>query len=190
MLTEVAGCTTTITTTITTTVSNETGVDFGNFENILISGKKFYDGNANGVDDDGMVVGGLTIQLTVESGAFAGAHYTTTDPTGMFYFGDLDNADGDNNYATGSDLGPSISYTVVEVMGSLTGNWVQTYGTSGYVIFAGGDVLSGGTSAGNSFGNVQLGNGGGHTLGFWSKQEWPSADQRWWHQPSRMGDAE
>ncbi len=154
--------------TLTTANSSAVALDFGNFENILITGHKFYDTNANGLDDDGAVVAGMVVVLTDVNNVVIGT--AVTDSFGNYTFGDLDNADLDNDVTTGSDLGPG-TYHVNEVLASLGGTWVQTFGFGGYTITAGGSgVQSGGTSSGNDFGNVKLGAGGGFTLGFWSNK--------------------
>lgn len=138
--------------------------DFYNFHNVTICGVKYYDADMNGTQGQGEpTISGWPVTLTVTSGPFAGAYQTTTDATGHYCFGDLDNADGDNDPTTGSDLAPG-TYTVTE--GSQTG-WVATTPTSCNVTVGGEGVQSGGTATCN-FGNVKLDQCGGLTLGFWS----------------------
>lgn len=148
------------------------GNDFANFQNVLICGHKFYDANANGRDDDGKAVAGIEIVLVVPSGPFAGTYYTTTNANGDYCFGDLDNADGDNDPRTGSDLGPGMTVSVYEVLPS--GTWIQTAGGTAsdpYSIeIGGGGLQSGAHATGYDFGDVCLGAGGGLTLGFWSNK--------------------
>lgn len=147
---------------------NATGANFGNFKNVTLTGKKFYDANGNGLDDDGQVVKGFKIGLSVDGDDSDFEYFAFTDANGNYAFGDLDNADGDNNPLTGSDLAPG-TYFVQEILPPA--GWIQTFGATGYTITVGGDgIQSGGVSSGNDFGNLALGGGGGHTLGFWSNK--------------------
>lgn len=122
------------------------GINFGNFQNIIICGQKWHDLNGNGVKDAGDYgLSGWTVNMT---GSKSGA--ALTNGGGNYCIGDLDNADGDNNTLTGSDLGPG-TYNLQE---ALQAGWVQTYGNAGYTVVAGGTgVQSGATSTGNDFGN-------------------------------------
>ncbi len=104
-----------------------------------ICGVKFYDANANGLDDDGQVVEGWTIMLTnQQSGEVTLA---ITDADGLYCF---------------SVTGPG-PYTVSE---DLPANWVQTAPASGSCELEGAGTCD--------FGNVCLGAGGGHSPGYWS----------------------
>jgi hypothetical protein len=139
---------------------NADDLNFYNFENITICGTKFYDTNANGLHDDSAVVSGWNIVLNGPSGPIT----VQTAADGSYCFGDLDNADGDNNPLTGSDLGPG-DYAVIEAAGGV--GWVQTYGIGGSQITA----SSGLNSTGNDFGNLLECKGtGGVTLGYWSNK--------------------
>lgn len=110
-----------------------------------ISGLKFYDKNVNGVKDaDEPGIQGWRIQL---HGATAWTE-TDTDATGHYVFLNVDDG----------------TYNVCEVIPSFLPKWLATTPT---VI---GPVTVPPDSTGNDFGNVCLGPGGGHTLGFWSNR--------------------
>jgi hypothetical protein len=115
-----------------------TNINFGNFKNASITGKKYTDitGNSFSADDTGL--GGVTINLyqgTSASGTLITS--TTTASDGTYSFGDL---------APGT-------YFVQETVPT---GYVQTGGNAGYVVTVGGNgVASGGTSSGNDFDNFQ-----------------------------------
>jgi Ca2+-binding RTX toxin-like protein len=91
------------------TNANVAGLNFGNFKNITVSGQKFDDKNANGVQDTGD--SGLkdwTIQLVNAAGTIKTA---TTDASG--------------NYSI-SDVGPG-TYTLREVFPTPASDWLQTF---------------------------------------------------------------
>lgn len=98
---------------------------------------KFYDANANGLNDDGQEIKGWKINIS---------------PT-----------PGDTLTPFDADV-ESGTYDVSEYSSTI-GNWVATTPTSvlGLVLADGDDELV-------EFGNLCLGAGGGHTLGFWSNK--------------------
>jgi hypothetical protein len=128
---------------------------FGNIQSAEKHGQKFYDANTNGSNDDGQVVQGWEITLT-GTDLLGGA----VGPTDMF-------TDGSGNYAF-VDLLPSFqpgdNYTVTEGTATST-SWIHTTGTSIAFSLAAGQI-----ETGNDFGNVCVGAGNGHTLGFWSNK--------------------
>ncbi len=141
-------------------------LDFGNFHNVTLRGVKFYDANMDRVKNNlEPNVSAWPVTLTVANGPFAGTYTVVTNASGQYAFGDLDNADGDNNPLTGSDLGPGVVYTVAE--GSQAG-WVATTATSATGTV--GTTVTSGAAAVTDFGNVKLGATGGKTLGFWSNK--------------------
>jgi len=126
----------------------------------VVSGMKYYDANTNGQWDSGEPgIAGWPIDFTDGvSGTL------TTDSSGMF-----------------SASFVADTYTFAEqVAGSpwmQTGNLVDQSSTSGgATVTLNGDksytvvVVDGSTASGLNFGNVCLGAGGGHTLGFWSNK--------------------
>ncbi|TAK56769.1 MAG: T9SS type A sorting domain-containing protein, partial [Bacteroidetes bacterium] len=115
--------------TVTATSGDDSGNNnFGNFDNIVISGMKFEDENGNGAQDAGEPgLTGWTVNLT-KNGSPSGS--TTTGADGSYSF---------------SDLGPGV-YSVSEVTQA---GWTQTYGNSGYTVTA----TSGDDSGNNNFGN-------------------------------------
>jgi hypothetical protein len=127
-----------------------TGNDFGNFQNISLSGTKFEDLTGNGFSFDDPVLNSANphyVSVTVnlfKNGLPAGT--TATDANGNYSFG---------------DLGPG-TYTVSEVVPS---GWTMTAQTGATVV-----ATSGTNSTGNNFDdflNSTLANSGGFTLGFW-----------------------
>jgi len=113
----------------TVTVSsgqNVTGIDFGNFQDVSISGLKFNDHNGNGVQDAGdQGLQGWHVLVN-------GVDRATTDANG--------------NYSV-TGLGPGI-YTVQEVQQA---GWTETLGMAGYTV----TVSSGQNVTGIDFGNFQ-----------------------------------
>ena len=94
--------------TVTVTAgATASGNDFGDFQNLTISGEKFNDLNGNGVQDAGDPgLPGWTIDLLDASGAIVAT--TVTDDSGNFSF---------------TDVGPG-TYTVQE---ELQAGWIQTF---------------------------------------------------------------
>jgi hypothetical protein len=130
------------------------GNDFGNFELIAICGTKYYDLDADGMRDANEPgINGWNFGLDTDGDTvpdlFADTMGDTAATGGSFCF---------------TDIGPG-SYTVYELDG-LTGAWGATTSTSSgpFAASSGEDVDAG------DFGNVKLGAGGGHTLGFWSNK--------------------
>lgn len=139
---------------------------FGNFQNITIGGVKFYDSDTDGVRDNNEPnISGWQVGIDV-NGDDVADYFTTTGADGSYVFGDLDNADGDNNPLTGSDLGPNATFVIIE---GTQPNWVATTPTSVSISVGGSGVQSGGVGTAD-FGNVKLGTTGGKTLGFWSNK--------------------
>jgi methionine-rich copper-binding protein CopC/protocatechuate 3,4-dioxygenase beta subunit len=121
----------TVTVTAGTTAS---GNDFGNFQNITISGRKFNDLTGSGIDDPSDPgLPGWTIDLLNSAGALVAS--TVTDASGNYSF---------------SDVGPG-TYTVQE---EPQPGWIQTFpappGTYTITTTSGQDVGS------EDFGNFQL----------------------------------
>ncbi len=153
--------------TLTLTNPTAEGNDFGNFKNVTIRGEKFYDANTDGVRGGGEpAIAGWQVGIDV-NGDNVADYFTLTGADGSYVFGDLDNADMDDDPLTGSDLGPNATFTIIE---STQANWVATTPTSINFTVGGSGVQSGGESTGNDFGNVKLGATGGKTLGFWSNK--------------------
>ncbi|HEX8695449.1 MAG TPA: hypothetical protein VF746_23755 [Longimicrobium sp.] len=98
---------------------------------------KFYDANANGINDDGQPITGWKVRIQ------DGIDFIRFTPASLIVTPD--------------------DYTVTEFMPTET-NWVGT--TLNPVLVA----LGAGEEKTVSFGNVCLGAGGGHTLGFWSNK--------------------
>ena len=118
--------------------------------------KKFYDANANGIQDAGEVrLSGWP--MTVES---ASKTYSSTKPTDSF------------GYATFLSLSPATDYTAREAM-PVQANWVQSspHDASGNPINpqTGIHVTAGGTAQ-LAFGNYCTKPSGGRTPGFWSNR--------------------
>ena len=113
----------------TVTVSsgqNVTGIDFGNFQDVSISGLKFNDHNGNGVQDAGdQGLQGWHVLVN-------GVDRATTDANG--------------NYSV-TGLGPG-TYTLQEVQQA---GWTETLGMAGYTV----TVSSGQNVTGIDFGNFQ-----------------------------------
>jgi hypothetical protein len=120
-----------------------------NGDTFSISGKKFYDANVNGVLDVGEVGIPLwQIYLNDQGGDTLDSN-TTTDLDGDYEFPNL----------------PAGTYDVCELIPGLAPTWVNTTPTLISDI-----DLDPDDSVDNNFGNVCLGPGGGHTLGFWSNR--------------------
>ncbi|HTM37473.1 MAG TPA: SdrD B-like domain-containing protein [Terriglobales bacterium] len=112
-----------------------------------IVGTKFYDTNADGVQDNGEV--GIQDWLVgVSPAAQTGTTCNLTDSSGNYLFL-VDPGSGD--------------YTITEA-DSIETNWVHTTPTSGIA------TAGEGTIQGPNFGNLCTGAGGGLTLGFWSNK--------------------
>ncbi len=124
-----------------TSGSNLTGVDFGNFQDFFISGRKFEDFNGDGTDNGGTDIGlaGWTIFLdNNNNGTLDGGEPTSaTNGSGNFNF---------------TGLGPG-TYRVREVQQS---GWVQTTADPADI-----DASSGLGFTSADFGNFQLGILGG-----------------------------
>lgn len=130
-----------------------TGIDFANFENIDISGNKFYDRNTNGVDDGATEEGVAGVRMFLDADADGlfddGEAFTFTDAAGNYAF---------------TNLGPG-TYTVREDTSVLPGLWVQITTNPDPI------VASSGTDVANvDFGNVKLVGSGGLTIGFWGNK--------------------
>ncbi len=112
-----------------------------------ICGKKFFDKNVNGVQDGSEPgINGWRIELRDESGQnLIEKVYTKREGSD------------DGRYSFCVEPG---TYTVLEVMPN--GDWIATTPTS-YTVTVG----DGGCDLTRNFGNVCLGDGGGHTPGFW-----------------------
>jgi hypothetical protein len=132
------------------------GYNFGNFDNISICGHKFYDGNANGKDDECMWVQGLRINLFKDvnnNGVFDSCvdkwvDSTRTDCYGNFCF---------------TDEGPG-TYFVQEDLASLCGVWIKTFGGAGYTV----NATSGTNRKDIKFGNVKIGGTGAEDICYWT----------------------
>jgi hypothetical protein len=109
-----------------------------------ISGTKFYDANLNGVQD-GTEPGIRGWKIVLFGDASSN---TTTDSSGDYEFLNLN----------------AGTYGVCEIIPSAAPVWVPTTPTSIT------DIVVGSDSTDNNFGNVCLGPGGGHTLGYWSNK--------------------
>lgn len=123
-----------------------------------LSGFKYYDGNVNGVFDNGEI-------------GIAGFRFTVTDPFAQVV--DSPTSDGTGNFAI-SNVAADISYTVCELLPPATGRagayWSQTQPASNGCYTA---KLGDGTLA---FGNVCFQTpSGGYTLGFWSNKNGQAA---------------
>jgi len=130
------------------------GNDFGNFENFDLTGKKFYDADLDGCQDAGEPgINGWNFGLDTDGDdvpdLFAVTAGNTPATGGTFTF---------------ANLGPG-TYKVFELSG-LSGTWVATTPEeSGPFVGSSGDDVNAGV-----FGNVKLGAGGGHTIGFWGNK--------------------
>jgi hypothetical protein len=125
-------------------------LNFGNVDTVSIGGVKFYDANANGEMDEGEVtIPGFKIILEITYPD------DTTDTVEL-----LTDAGGAWSYEV--PVGSSV--TACEVMP--LGSWVQTAPELGCHSLE--DVTDDATDL--NFGNLCLGAGGGHTLGFWSNK--------------------
>jgi len=135
-----------------------TGQDFGNFELFNVSGMKFYDQNTNGVNDDGKAIAGWTINLLVD------ANGNGIQDDGEVILSALTDSSGHYSF---EDLGPlpNGAYLLSESITSLPGNWVQTAAPDETIT-----AVSGVNYENEDYGNVQIGAGGGHTIGFWSNK--------------------
>jgi len=142
-----------------------TGLNFGNIDYVSISGAKYYDANANGVRDGTEVgIAGFKIALLItRADATTTNVLVTTDATGAWSYDTL-------------PVGSSV--TVCEVMPTGS-HWMQTGPIDGATI--GGNLATADDGCwdalnvhqsitGLDFGNLCLGAGGGHTLGFWSNK--------------------
>jgi hypothetical protein len=111
-----------------------------------ISGKKFYDANANGLDDDDQAVAGWKVVLTGPGGSTTAAY---TNGSGNYSFGPL---------AAGT-------YTVTEV--APNGSWVASSGAPCTFTISCSNSSNDFTCV---FRNYCKGPSGGLTIGFWSNK--------------------
>lgn len=115
-----------------------------------ISGVKFYDVNLDGVQNNGeSFINGWFVDL-----------YKLNTTTNLFEFASDDNTHGSGNYSF-TNLDPSGTYGVCEVIPSGAPVWVATTALSASGVTTGTTV---------NFGNVCLGADSGLTLGFWSNK--------------------
>ncbi len=139
---------------------NSSDNDFGNFRLAALSGLKFYDANANGIKDgsESNIVGWQVTLKKPDNSTLS----TVTDANGNFFFGGL----------------LPGTYTVCEGK-SVTGNWTQSWPTSGNLCGNGtfGYSVTVTTSGqgltpdySKSFGNYCSVASGGLTIGFWSNK--------------------
>jgi hypothetical protein len=98
---------------------------------------KFYDANANGINDDGQLITGWKIRIV--------------DDTELFRFTPVSVIVAPDDYVV-SEFDPSET------------NWVHTTANPVNVTVGAGETKT------VEFGNLCLGPGGGHTLGFWSNK--------------------
>jgi hypothetical protein len=127
------------------------GLDFFNYEQAPIGGKKWFDHNANRSDDDGATDGIAGFKITIVVTYPGGGGTTDTKFT-----------DANGNWTAGPyPLGST--YTVTETFPN--GTWVQTFPAGGS--YSGSDD---GTNTGLNFGNYCKVGSGGLTLGFWSNK--------------------
>lgn len=111
------------------------------YKTATLSGRKFYDANANGLDDDNQVVAG--VEITLVGGGITLKTLTLQD--GSYTF---------------TGLLPG-NYTVSE---TVPVGWMNTTPIS-QTVTVGCDPVTG-----INFGNLRLGKGGGLTLGYWSNK--------------------
>ncbi|HLE56329.1 MAG TPA: hypothetical protein VJB15_04535 [Rhodothermia bacterium] len=135
------------------TVTSSLGLinlNFGNVDTVTIGGVKFYDANVNGEFDwDEVTIPGFKIVLEITyPDDSTDTVERTTDAGGAWSY----------EVPVGSDV------TACEVLP--LGSWVQTAPTS--LCYSLEDVAD--DTSDLDFGNVCLGPGGGHTLGFWSNK--------------------
>jgi SdrD B-like protein len=136
---------------ITITGGDVHSVDFGNVGLSTISGRKFDDRNANGVDNSEAGIAGIKVTLTgTAANGTAVSLCTVTASNGSYSF---------------PDLLPG-AYTVSEVKPAGTIATTPTSCQEQLTL----DAVCGGTSQTCNFGNACLGAGGGLTLGFWSNK--------------------
>ena len=139
------------------------GLNFGNVDHVRVSGVKYYDANANGAQDETEVgIAGFRILLSITNpdGTTAGI-LVVTDEAGAWSYDTL-------------RVGSSV--TVSEVLP--LGHWLQTAPVDGATLGALATASGGSWEALDvrqpitalDFGNLCLGAGGGHTLGFWSNK--------------------
>jgi len=135
--------------------------------NVFLSGHKFYDANANAVDDDGQVVAGIRIAITITQPDTTVVNATvTTDSSGNWTYGPIPTG---STYVVSENL-PCVDSNNDQVC-DVGSYWVQTApvpdsgGFQGYSGTATADVT------GLNFGNVCFSPAsGGFTLGFWSNK--------------------
>lgn len=152
-----------------TTAESSAIVEFGNFENIVISGYKFYDVNTDG-DFDGVANGEGKIPgwtITVYNDNDASGDISTGDTTEV-----VTTTDAQGNYQV--SIPHAGQFLIVESTTPPTGftqtGWMPTTD----ILQATAALQSGGTGSA-IFGNVELGKGGGLTLGFWSNKNGKAA---------------
>lgn len=140
------------------------GLNYGNVDFVRISGAKYYDVNANGVRDGTEVgIAGFQIALAITYADATTANIlVVTDSTGAWSYETL-------------PVGSSVM--VCEIIPPAD-HWMQTGPLDGATI---GDLATASDGCwdaldvdqeitGLNFGNLCLGAGGGHTLGFWSNK--------------------
>ncbi|HVE58514.1 MAG TPA: hypothetical protein VNB22_16900 [Pyrinomonadaceae bacterium] len=134
---------------------------------VFLSGHKFYDANANTLDDDNQDVAGIqiVISFTTPAGSF-GPFTTTTDSNGDWTYGPIP---------------AGASYTVTENVPCVDGNndlacdvgsyWVETAPVADGTGFQGYTGVANTNVGGLNFGNVCFyPASGGLTLGYWSNK--------------------
>ncbi len=133
---------------------------------VTIGGTKFYDANANGVDNDEAGIGGVRIEVTL-----------STDPTNPIVV----ETDVNGNWSL-SNIPVGTSYSVRELLPCVDENgdsvcdtnryWVQTAPAPDSNDFQGYSGTANTDVGGLDFGDICFGpnNGMGRTLGFWSNK--------------------
>jgi hypothetical protein len=139
-------------------------------ETVTIQGMKFYDQNGDGVRDlaTDLPIGDWEIELYTESNGVPGLQKDGDTPDTWLGTQSTGSSTGTYSFSFEVESGDTSTYYVAEVMTSLPGTWYQT-------TFFGVDLQDdyktlGRTGGTADFGNVQLGAGGGLTLGFWSNK--------------------
>src|SRR5262245_3786243 len=130
--------------------NDSTGNDFGNFEDIDISGTKFNDinGDHDVSEDPAMTGTQLTINLYVWADGNGGALDGIVQEAELTLLDTTETSAVDGTWSF-SDLGPLGAGDKYFVREEGEAGWTQTYGNDGYVVAA----TSGNDSTGNDFGN-------------------------------------